>query len=199
MNTSHGWVKLYRCLLDDPLWQCGTNEQKIILVTLLLMANHAEAKWQWNGRPYHCKPGQMITSLNSIYEKCGKQISIRKIQLALIRFEKMGFLLKQSSPMNTLITICNWDTYQARENSDRQADVRPALNPCQSTVTPALTNKNVKNEKNLSLREDVSFKNDLNKNDHYANDPIWQDTERKLKEYENEQKRIQAMLQRTNP
>jgi hypothetical protein len=58
MNTSHGWVKLYRCLLDDPIWQCSTNEQKIILVTLLLMANHAEAKWQWNGHPYHCQPGR---------------------------------------------------------------------------------------------------------------------------------------------
>ena len=81
------------------------------------MANHAEAKWQWNGRPYHCQPEQMITSLNSIHAKCGKQISIRKIQLALIRFEKMGFLLKQSSPMNTLITIFNWDTYQAREKT----------------------------------------------------------------------------------
>ena len=21
MNTSNGWIKLYRCLLDDPLWQ----------------------------------------------------------------------------------------------------------------------------------------------------------------------------------
>ena len=56
MNTSHGWTKLYHCLLDDPLWQCSTNEQKIILFNLLLVANHAEAKWQWNGRPYHCRP-----------------------------------------------------------------------------------------------------------------------------------------------
>jgi hypothetical protein len=56
MNTSNGWIKLYRCLLEDPLWQCS-NEQKIILVTLLLMANHTEAKWEWNGRPYQCRPG----------------------------------------------------------------------------------------------------------------------------------------------
>jgi len=38
MNTSHSWIKLYRCLLDDPLWQYGTSKQKVILVTLLLMA-----------------------------------------------------------------------------------------------------------------------------------------------------------------
>ena len=46
-----GWIKLYRCLLAGPLWQCGTSEQKVILVTLLLMANHAEKKWKCNGRP----------------------------------------------------------------------------------------------------------------------------------------------------
>jgi DNA replication protein DnaD len=193
MNTSHGWIKLYRCLLDDPIWQCSTNEQKIILVTLLLMANHAEAKWQWNGTPFHCQPGQMVTSLKSIYEKCGKRISVRKIQLALIRFEKMGFLLKQTSHINTLITICNWTTYQSREKSDVKEDVKAALNPCQTTVTPALTNKNVKNKKNLSLREEDSFKDD------FSNDPLVQETLRKAKEYDDEQKRICEMFQRTNP
>lgn len=145
MNTSYGWIKLYRCLLDDPLWQCSTNEQKIILITLLLMANHAERKWEWNGRPYVCQPGQMITSLNSIHEKCGKKISIRKIQLALIRFEKMGFLLKQSSRVNTLITICNWSTYQATETPDVKDGVTAPSHKCHSSVGPALTNKNEKN------------------------------------------------------
>ena len=148
MNTANGWIKLYRCLLDDPIWQCSTNEQKVILVTLLLMANHAERKWEWKGRPYVCQPGQMITSLNSIREKCGQKISIRKIQLALIRFEKMGFLSKHTSHINTLITICNWDTYQSRESSDVKADDTDGFNTRYTTVSPALTNKNVKNEKN---------------------------------------------------
>ena len=193
MNTSHGWVKLYRCLLDDPIWQCSTSEQKVILVTLLLMANHAEAKWQWNGRPYHCRPGQMITSLNSIRKKCGQKISIRKIQLALIRFEKMGFLLKQSSHINTLITICNWNSYQVREMLDVKDTVNEPLNACHSTATPALTNKNEKNKKNLSGERGVSFKDD------FSNDPLLQETLRKAKEYDDEQKRICEMLQRTNP
>ncbi len=47
MSTSHGWITLYRCLLGSLLWHCGTSEQKVILVTLLLMDNHAEKKWQW--------------------------------------------------------------------------------------------------------------------------------------------------------
>ncbi|MHC5158309.1 MAG: hypothetical protein ACYSOZ_09495 [Planctomycetota bacterium] len=189
MHAHTGWIKLYRCLLDDPLWQCGTNEQKIILVTLLLMANHAEAKWQWQGRPYHCRPGQMITSLNSIREKCGKKISIQKIRTALARFEKMGFLNKRSNKESTLITICNWSGYQSYDGPDN-TDITNTSQTDNTHVTP---NKNVKNEKTLSLREDISSK------DNFNNDPLVQETLRIAQEYDNEQKRICQMLHRTNP
>jgi len=192
MNTSHGWIKLYRCLLEDPIWQCSTNEQKVILVTLLLMANHAEKKWQWQGRPYQCQPGQMITSLNSIRNKCGKHISQRNIRTALKRFERFGFLTNQSTKQNRLITICNWSNYQNTiDLNDKRTD--NPLTDDQPTPDSRLTpNKYVKNEKNLSLREDVSS-NDFN------NDPLVQETLRKAKEYDDEQKRICEMLQRTNP
>jgi DNA replication protein DnaD len=196
MNTTHGWIKLYRCLLDDPIWQCGTNEQKIILVTLLLMANHAEAKWQWNGRPYHCQPGQMVTSLNSIREKCGKRISIKNIRTALLRFEKMGFLANQSATHNRLITICNWEHYQSQVMPDGKATGNQSANDGQTPgkrLAPNKNNKECKNEKNLSGERGVSFKDD------FSNDPLLQETLRKAKEYDDEQNRICEMLQRTNP
>jgi len=147
MNTSYGWIKLYRCLLDDPLWQCGTNEQKIILITLLLMANHAEAKWQWNGRPYHCKPGQMITSLNSIQEKIGKRISLFQIRYAIKHFEMMGFLINKSSKTGRLITICNWESYQSNDKMfhNEVAQIASTSSPDRHDI--ATPNKNVKNEK----------------------------------------------------
>ena len=120
MNTSYGWIKLYRCVLEDPLWQSSTNEQKIILVTLLLMANHAEGKWEWNGRPYYCRPGQMITSAQSIAKKAGPDISRKNVRTTLKRLEKMGFLTIQSTKVNTLVTICNWEHYQAKPETANQ-------------------------------------------------------------------------------
>jgi DNA replication protein DnaD len=152
-----GWIKLYRCLLDDPLWQCGTNEQKIILITLLLMANHAEKKWQWQGKPYICRPGQMITSLQSIQEKCGKKISIQKIRTALERLKNMGFLNKQTSKHNTLITICNWELYQNRDSSDNTVNNNHITNPSQTDNYPITTNKNEKNGKNEKKGSPFSF------------------------------------------
>lgn len=142
-----GWIKLYRCLLDDPVWQCSTPPQKVILVTLLLMANHTERKWQWQGHPYICRPGQFITSLKSIAENAGKEMTRQNIRTALKRLEKMGFLTMQSTTQHTLITICSWEIYQANETF-----ANPATNhqPTIASPTPnqRLTpNKNVKNEK----------------------------------------------------
>ena len=44
----NGWIKLYRVLLDKYIWLRSTPEQKVILITLLLMANHEPHKWVWN-------------------------------------------------------------------------------------------------------------------------------------------------------
>ena len=145
-----GWIKLYRCLLADPVWQCGTSEQKVILVTLLLMANHAEKKWQWQGRPYLCRPGQMITSAKSIAQKAGPNISRQNVRTTLKRLEKLGFLTMQTTTLHTLITICNWDTYQVNEASPNQAANHPVTNAPPRPNQHLTTNKNdkkVKNEK----------------------------------------------------
>jgi hypothetical protein len=142
-----GWIKLYRCLLDDPVWQCSTPQQKVILVTLLLMANHTERKWQWQGQPYICRPGQMITSLASIQEKCGQDISIKAIRTALKRFEKLGFLANQSTMQNRLITICHWERYQSAEILSSSVSGNQWANDGQPLGNQRAPNKNVKNEK----------------------------------------------------
>ena len=148
MNTSNGWIKLYRCLLDDPLWQCGTAEQKVILITLLLMANHAEKKWQWQGQPYTCRPGQMITSLASIQENVGSGITLHQIRYAIKRFECMGFLVSKGTKTGRLITVCNWERYQARDDSVAKDAAQIVPGSCQDSTQIVTPNKNVKNVKN---------------------------------------------------
>ena len=64
-----GWVKLYRELKSKSIWQLSTPQQKVVLITILMTVNHEENKWEWQGKEYNCKPGQMITSLNSIVQE----------------------------------------------------------------------------------------------------------------------------------
>jgi hypothetical protein len=47
---NQGWIKLHRELLEKPIWTAATPEQKVLLITLLMMANHGEKQWEWKGK-----------------------------------------------------------------------------------------------------------------------------------------------------
>lgn len=143
-----GWVKLYRELKSKSIWQLSSPEQKVVLITILLLANHEENKWEWKGEQFICKPGQLITSLNSLVRECGDGVTIRNVRTALERFEKLGFLTNSSTKTGRLITIVNWEKYQGRDYvSDKGADKEPTKSRQRPDKEPT-TNKNDKEYKN---------------------------------------------------
>lgn len=151
MTDSKGWIALHRKLLDKAIWTESTPEQKVILITLLLMANHAEKEWEWQGQKYVAKPGQFVTSLPKIVEACGNGISIKNVRTALKRFEKYGFLADKSTNKNRLITINNWAFYQdkpdghGRQTGSQVADNRQATG---RRVASNNNDKQINNETN---------------------------------------------------
>jgi hypothetical protein len=143
---SDGWIKIHRELLDKPIWILSTPEQKTILITLLLMANHTVNKWEFKGTPFTCMPGQFITSLDSIVKKSGNGISVMKVRTALERFEKYEFLTNSSTNKNRLITICNWDSYQTKNEPSNKQSNKQVTSTQQADNKQVTTNKNVKND-----------------------------------------------------
>lgn len=155
MIEGKGWVKIHRELLDKPIWILSSSEQKVILITLLLMANHRENKWEWNGRQYDCAPGQFVTSLEKIAEKSGKDISIRNVRTAIKRFENYKFLTNESTKTGRLITIVNWELYQVDDDmGDKETD-KDLTKIRQRPDKDLTTNKNVKNDKNVKNKKDI--------------------------------------------
>ncbi|SEV81598.1 hypothetical protein [[Clostridium] fimetarium] len=146
-----GWVKLHRQLLDKPIWKCSTPEQKVILITLLMMVSHKPNEWNWNGEKYTIKPGQCITSLKSITENSGLGISIKNVRTAIDKFEKYEFLANKSTNKNRLITILNWELYQVKENesANKSASNRQATGNYQEC----------KNEKKIDIAHFDTFWN----------------------------------------
>ncbi len=136
---SGGWIKLHRELLDKSIWQESTAEQKVILITLLNMANYVPNKWEFQGEQYELQPGQFITSLPSIAEKSGKGISIQNVRTALKRFEKIGFLTDKSTNKNRLITLVNWGFYQGCND-----ELTGNLTGNQQAVNSYIRNKEIK-------------------------------------------------------
>ena len=146
----HGWIKVHRTLLEKPIWKQSTPEHKAILITLLLMANHEENDWEWNGMNYSCKPGEFISSAQSIINNAGKGISRQNVRTALARFEKLGFLTIQSTNQSSMITICNWESYQGLVNTSQPTN-QPKANQ------DLTTNKNDKNDKKKKVDHDFEL------------------------------------------
>jgi hypothetical protein len=147
MNNGN-WIKLNRELFERPIWLNSTAEQKVVLIAILGMVNHAPAEWEWKGEKYSCEPGQKITSLPKIVEQCGKGITIQNVRTALKRFEKLGFLTDESTEQGRLITVVNWGKYQ-HESCEPNRQPNRQLTDDQQTANRRLTsNKNNKNNKN---------------------------------------------------
>ena len=156
---SQGWFKLHRELFEKAIWQNSTSEQKVILITLLGMANHQGKEWEWEGKQFKAMPGQFITSIESIIQRCGKGISVQNVKSAIKKFEKYKFLTNESKKAGRLITIVNWGLYQGSESEDNKQSSQQAtdkqlinkqqLNKNQTTGNLEITrNKNYKNYKN---------------------------------------------------
>ena len=153
-----GWIKLYRELGDKPIWLESTPEQKVILITLLMMANHDSKEWEWMGRPYKAEAGQFVTSLQKIAAKSGKGISIQNVRTALKRFEKYDFLTDESTKVNRLITIVNWGFYQGSADKANKVSNSQLTDDQQSANSQLTTNKNVRTKegKNEELKDNTS-------------------------------------------
>ena len=141
-----GWIKLHRNILKNSLWLDCTSEQKVIMITLLLMANHEEKKISFGKDIITIMPGQFVASLKTISQNCGNGITERKIGTALEKFEKFDFIVKKTSNKFTMITIVNWDVYQSTD----VLNVKQMSNECQTDVKPMSTNKNVYNIESVS-------------------------------------------------
>lgn len=107
-----GWLVIHRRLIDKPIWKSSTPEQKTILITLLMMVDFKPNEWTWKGEKYKTKPGEKVTSLNTIKELSGKGISIQNVRSALNRFKKLNFLTDEPTKEGRLISIVNWSSYQ---------------------------------------------------------------------------------------
>lgn len=146
---SEGWIKLHRELLDKSIWTCSTSAQKVILITLLMMANHDGREWEFKGKRIKLQPGQFITSLPAIAKLAGDGVSVQNIRTALKRFAEYEFLTDESTGQGRLITICNWDLYQ-RGVEEANSQTNRQLTDSQQTANRQLTaNKNNKNDNNI--------------------------------------------------
>ena len=172
--SNSGWFKLHRDLLSKPIWLLSTPEQKVILITILAMANHEEKKWEWNGKPFTCQPGQFVTSLEHLANKCGQGVTVRNVRTALKRFENFEFLTNQVTKTGRLITVVNWGKYQGCSGQGDKPTDKQVTNDRQTSDKRLTTNKKGKNIRNKeynsdSVSDQKNFSSKTNKKTKFSN------------------------------
>lgn len=129
------WIKVYRKLGE---WEWHDSPEMVTMwIHLLIFANTKETKWhgQTIGR------GQMATSLQRLADLTG--LSVRQVRTCLDRLESSGCVTNKATNSHRVITICNFESYQASTDDDRQ-------------TSRQANDKQTTNPKNKNKEEEIS-------------------------------------------
>jgi|TARA_R110000764_G_scaffold133791_1_gene221842 hypothetical protein len=143
-----GWIKLHRDFTKFE-WYQDANTMRVFL-HLLITANHKDAKWQGNT----INRGQLITSHGNLANDLG--LSIQNVRTSLSKLKKSGNVTVKSTSKFTLLSVCNYDTYQSQDSSANTPTNRPLTDDQQTANRRLTTNKNDNNENNEKNEEKES-------------------------------------------
>ena len=112
-----GWIKLYRKFLN---WEWSSNPNMVALfLHLLLSANHKDNNW----KGIEVKRGQFITGMDSLSKGTG--ISIQTLRTCLSKLKLTGEVTIKSTNQFSIITISNYEDYQAQEDDTNKQTNKP--------------------------------------------------------------------------
>lgn len=143
-EKNKGWIKLSRDITDHWLWSDEFSRGQA-WIDLLLHASHSEnQKMIIKGEVISWRRGQQIRSIKTLEKSWGWSRS--KVNRFLELLEKDGMIERKGGHLTTIISICNYDSFQGFQTSvDTSVDLTVGH---QSDISRA-TNKNVKKENNV--------------------------------------------------
>jgi len=139
-----GWIFLHRKLNDTAF----KNKPLVValFVDLLTNANHAQHKFIFNKKEMIVEAGTLVTGLHSLHKRTG--ISYQSLRTALVTLKSTSTITIQSNNQFSVITICNWKSYQQLTSK--------LTNDQQATNKRPTTNNNDKNEI-INISKDISY------------------------------------------
>lgn len=107
---NNGWIKIHRKFIDWE-WYDDINT-KLVFLHCLLRANWEDD--QWHGIPI--QRGSFISSHGKIAEESG--LSVSKVRTAINKLKSTGEIAFISTSKYTMVTICEYETYQAKDKKN---------------------------------------------------------------------------------
>ena len=118
--TDKGWIKMFRSLQDNILWQEKPFSRGQAWVDLLLSVNHKDNMILIDGRPKKIKSGQFWTSRDKLAKRWGWSKS--KVNRFLVLLTDTHMVSVSGTPSGTLLTIENWAKFQDARTTKRNTD-----------------------------------------------------------------------------
>lgn len=143
----NGWVKIHRKIMSHWIW--SNDSYYKWWSYMLFRANHEETKILIGSSIEICREGEFITSINHLCRDL--KTTPAKIRTFISLLENDSMIVKNSTSIMTKITICNYESYQSGQQTNR----KPIANQSQTDNKPITTDKNLKNLKNL--KNNISF------------------------------------------
>ncbi len=142
-----GWIKLHRSLIDHWVFNHGTKNWGDAWIDLLLMASHKTHKVSFRQELITVEKGQILTSLISLQKRWKR--GRKWINNFLGSLEKDRMISQKRNTRNTVITICNYYSFQEILTDEVHTEVH--IGNLQRD-TRGTTINNGKNEKNIKTK-----------------------------------------------
>ena len=140
MDDSGGFFKVYRKAQHSAFW---TKKPYVnyrgLWLTMLMMTNWKEGFFDG----HTIKVGQFATSIESLSKACG--LSIKQVRNVVDTMKELGMVTVENVANRfSLVTICNWGTYNGEESRRGQTKGKPRANQGQTEGKPRATIEEVK-------------------------------------------------------
>lgn len=139
---AQGWISLNREVMNHWVWDCEFSHGQA-WVDLILYANHSPAKLMIKGQLVNIARGQQARSELTLSKSW--KWSRNKVRRFLKNLQSDGMIEIKSGHLTTVITICNYDSFQSIDTADGTAKGQQTK---QLKDNKRNTNNNVNNENN---------------------------------------------------
>ncbi|CAD8327872.1 phage protein [uncultured phage] len=115
-----GWIKIYRKIMENPLYFSEPFNRSLAWIDMLLLANHADSFFFKRGVKVEVKRGQIGYDLDSLAKRW--KWSRGKVERFVKFLENDNQIVRQKTNVTTLISIVNYKEYQKDDKADSKTN-----------------------------------------------------------------------------
>ena len=143
----NGWIQLHRKILNWD-WYSDINT-KVLFIHILLKSNFVSKNWQG----ITIERGELFTSIKHLSIETG--LSEKQVRNSIRKLITTKEIEIQGASNGTMITVCNYDDYQRKEDTEgEQKDIKGAND---GRAKGQLLNKDNKDNNENKVKDDFDF------------------------------------------